>query len=97
MLLGGKGNISVTANVAPRAMADLCAAAIAGDARRTARQQLRLMPLHRAMFCEPSPAPVKWAMSRIGRCSPAVRLPIVELSPTGQRQVSDALAECGIA
>src|SRR5262249_22186492 len=57
MLLGGKGNVSVTANVAPRAMSDLCAAAIAGDARRTAQLQLNLMPLHRAMFCEPSPAP----------------------------------------
>jgi 4-hydroxy-tetrahydrodipicolinate synthase len=97
MLLGGKGNVSVTANVAPRAMAGLCAAAVAGDGQSTARLQLELMPLHRAMFCEPSPAPVKWALSRIGRCSPSVRLPIVELTAAGQRQVSDALAECGVA
>ncbi|HEX4511470.1 MAG TPA: 4-hydroxy-tetrahydrodipicolinate synthase [Burkholderiaceae bacterium] len=97
MLLGGQGNVSVTANVVPRAMADLCAAATGGDARRTAQLQLQLMPLHRALFCEPSPAPVKWALSRIGRCAPTVRLPIVELTSAGQHQVSSALAECGVA
>ena len=96
MLLGGQGNVSVTANVAPRAMSELCAAAIAGDARRTAQMQLGLMPLHRAMFCEPSPAPAKWALSRLGRCRPTVRLPIVELTDAGRATVDAALTECGV-
>lgn len=97
MLLGGRGNVSVTANVAPRAMAELCAAALRGDARGTARMQLGLMPLHRQMFCEPSPAPVKWALSRLGRCRPTLRLPLVELTAAGQRLVADAMTECGLA
>jgi 4-hydroxy-tetrahydrodipicolinate synthase len=96
MLLGGKGNVSVTANVAPRAMSELCAAAIAGDARRAAQLQLALMPLHRAMFCEPSPGPAKWALSRLGRCRPTVRLPITELTEPGRAIVDAALTECGV-
>jgi 4-hydroxy-tetrahydrodipicolinate synthase len=96
MLLGGQGNVSVTANVAPRAMSDLCTAAIAGDARRTAQMQLALMPLHRQMFCEPSPAPAKWALSRLGRCRPTVRLPLVELTEAGRALVDAAMAECGV-
>jgi 4-hydroxy-tetrahydrodipicolinate synthase len=94
MLMGAQGNISVTANVAPRAMAQLCAAAIGGDARRTAELQLGLMPLHRQMFCEPSPAPAKYALSRLGRCRPVVRLPIVELSEAGRGLVDAAMTEC---
>ena len=97
MLLGGHGNVSVTANVAPRAMSDLCAAAIAGDARRAAELQRGLMPLHRQMFCEPSPAPAKWALSRLGRCRPTVRLPLVELSEAGRGLVDAAMAECRVA
>jgi 4-hydroxy-tetrahydrodipicolinate synthase len=97
MLLGGHGNVSVTANVAPRAMSDLCAAAIAGDARRAAELQRGLMPLHRQMFCEPSPAPAKWALSRLGRCRPTVRLPLVELSEAGRGLVDTAMAECRVA
>jgi 4-hydroxy-tetrahydrodipicolinate synthase len=96
MLLGGQGNVSVTANVAPRAMSELCAAAIDGDARRAAALQLKLMPLHRQMFCEPSPAPAKWALSRLGRCRPTLRLPLVELTETGRALVDGAMAECGL-
>jgi len=96
MLLGGHGNVSVTANVAPRAMSELCAAAIGGDARRTAQLQLKLMPLHRQMFCEPSPAPAKWALSRLGRCRPTVRLPLVELTDAGRALVDAAMTECGV-
>ena len=79
MLLGGHGNVSVTANVAPRAMQALCTAAIAGNAREAARLHLQLLPLHQALFVEPSPAPTKWALARLGRCGAGVRLPIVPL------------------
>jgi 4-hydroxy-tetrahydrodipicolinate synthase len=96
MLLGGHGNVSVTANVAPRAMQDLCVAALAGDARTAARIHLRLLSLHKALFSEPSPAPTKWALSRLGRCNPAVRLPITPLSAEGQAVVERALRDAGL-
>ena len=96
MLLGAQGNVSVTANVAPRLMHELCVAAIEGNARRAAAIQLRLLPLHRQLFCEPSPAPTKWALSQMGRCGPAVRLPIVELSAAGQTLVAQALHDSGL-
>ena len=96
MLLGGHGNISVTANVAPRLMHELCIAAIEGNAKRAAALHLRLLPLHRQLFCEPSPAPTKWAMAQLGLCSPAVRLPIVPLSAAGQALVGQALRDCGL-
>ena len=96
MLLGGHGNVSVTANVAPRAMHQLCAAALAGDVKRAREIHLGLLPLHRQMFCEPSPAPAKWALSRLGRCRPTLRLPLVELTASGQAQVAAALQECGL-
>ena len=95
MLLGGHGNVSVTANVAPRAMHELCAAAIAGDAKRAAAIHLRLMPLHSGLFIEPSPAPAKWAMARLGLCGGALRLPITPLTDAGQRTVEQALREAG--
>jgi 4-hydroxy-tetrahydrodipicolinate synthase len=97
MLLGGHGSISVTANVAPRAVHDLCAAALAGNARQAARQQMQLLGLHQALFVEPSPAPTKWALARLGRCGAAVRLPITPLSESGQAVVAAALAEAGVA
>jgi 4-hydroxy-tetrahydrodipicolinate synthase len=97
MLLGGHGNISVTANVAPRAMHELCDAALAGDARHAAALHRALLPLHKQLFCEPSPAPAKWALSRLGRCGPTVRLPMVEATPAGRALVDAALADCGLA
>ena len=96
MLLGGQGNISVTANVAPRAMQALCAAALAGDAREAARLQLQLMALHRALFIEPSPAATKWALTRLGRCGPGIRLPILPLTEAGQAAVLAAMQEAGL-
>lgn len=96
MLLGGHGNVSVTANVAPRAMHEMCIAAIEGNARAAAALHLKLLPLHKQLFCEPSPAPVKWAMSQLGRCAPHVRLPIVPLSEAGQTSVREALRASGL-
>ncbi len=96
MLLGGHGNVSVTANVAPKLMHQLCMAAIEGQAKRASEIHLRLLPLHRQLFCEPSPAPTKWAMSRLGLCGAAVRLPIVALTAAGQALVGQALHESGL-
>jgi 4-hydroxy-tetrahydrodipicolinate synthase len=96
MLLGGHGNVSVTANVAPRLMHELCMAAMEGDARRAAALHLRLLPLHKQLFCEPSPAPAKWAMAQLGLCGEALRLPIVPLTEGGRAQVGQALRESGL-
>ena len=96
MLLGGHGNVSVTANVAPRLMHELCMAAIEGDARRAAALQFKLLNLHRQLFCEPSPAPTKWALSQLGLCQNHVRLPIVPLTDGGQALVGHALRDAGL-
>ena len=96
MLLGGHGNVSVTANLAPRAMHDLCAAAMAGKAREAAAIHLKLLPLHSHLFIEPSPAPVKWAMARLGLCGGAMRLPVIELTSAGQATVEQALRDAGL-
>jgi len=78
-------------------MQALCAAALAGDAREAARLQLQLMPLHRALFVEPSPAPTKWALTRLGRCGAGIRLPIVPLTAAGQAAVLAAMQEAGLS
>ena len=96
MLLGGHGNVSVTANVAPRLMHEMCMAAIEGDVRTARSIHLKLLPLHKQLFCEPSPAPAKWALSQLGRCSPHVRLPIVPLTAAGQAAVGQALRDSGV-
>jgi 4-hydroxy-tetrahydrodipicolinate synthase len=96
MLLGGHGNVSVTANVAPRQMHEMCMAAIAGDLQRARALHLQLLPLHRQLFCEPSPAPAKWALAQLGRCRPTVRLPLTELTPAGQAAVGAALRDSGL-
>jgi 4-hydroxy-tetrahydrodipicolinate synthase len=96
MLLGGQGNVSVTANVAPRLMHELCVAALAGRAREAAALQWRLLALHKSLFCEPSPAPTKWALARLGRCGAGLRLPITPLTAAGQAQVEAALREAGL-
>jgi 4-hydroxy-tetrahydrodipicolinate synthase len=96
MLLGGHGNVSVTANVAPRAMHELCKAAIAGQAREATEIHLKLLPLHKNLFVESSPTPTKWALSRLGLCGNTVRLPILPLTPTGQSAVEQALRESGL-
>jgi len=96
MLCGGQGNISVTANVAPREMHELCMAAIAGDVRRAMQLQFELMPLHRYLFVEPNPIPVKWAMARLGLCGGALRLPLTPLAESGQPVVESALRASGL-
>jgi 4-hydroxy-tetrahydrodipicolinate synthase len=96
MLLGGHGNVSVTANVAPRAMHALCAAAMAGNAREAAALHLKLLPLHKHLFLEPSPAPTKWAMAKLGLCGPALRLPITPLTLAGQAVVEQSMRDAGL-
>jgi 4-hydroxy-tetrahydrodipicolinate synthase len=96
MLCGGRGNISVTANVAPRLMHELCVAAVRGDARGAMEIQNRLLPLHKQLFVEANPIPVKWAMARMGLCGPALRLPMTPLSPTYHAQVESALRAAGL-
>ncbi|WP_370869353.1 4-hydroxy-tetrahydrodipicolinate synthase [Variovorax ginsengisoli] len=96
MLCGGKGNISVTANVAPRKMHELCVAALAGDVATAMRIQFELMPLHRHLFVEPNPIPVKWALARLGRCGGALRLPLTTLSEGVQPMVETALRDAGL-
>jgi 4-hydroxy-tetrahydrodipicolinate synthase len=91
MLLGGHGNISVTANVAPRAMAQMCAAAVAGDAKAAREIHLRLLPLHKQLFQEPNPVPVKWAMHRLGLCGPTLRLPMVPMTAALEPSLEAAL------
>jgi 4-hydroxy-tetrahydrodipicolinate synthase len=96
MLLGGHGNVSVTANVAPRAMHELCMAAIEGDAKRAAEIHLKLLPLHRQLFVEPNPIPVKWALQRMGRIGPTLRLPLLPLTEAHQPAVEQALRDAGV-
>jgi 4-hydroxy-tetrahydrodipicolinate synthase len=95
MLLGGHGNVSVTANVAPRAMHELCMAAIAGDAKRAAELHMKLLPLHRLLFVEPNPIPVKWALARMGRCGGALRLPLTPMTDALQGPLEQALRDAG--
>ena len=96
MLCGGQGNISVTANVAPRLMHELCMAAIAGDARRAMEIQLRLMPVHKHLFVEANPIPVKWAMARMGLCGGTLRLPMTPMSASFEPVVEGALRAAGL-
>jgi len=96
MLCGGDGNVSVTANLAPAQMHALCVAALAGDAARAMEIQMRLLPLHRALFVEANPIPVKWALARLGRCGGALRLPLTALDAAHQPAVDAALHEAGL-
>jgi 4-hydroxy-tetrahydrodipicolinate synthase len=91
MLMGGHGDISVTANVAPRAMHDLCVAAVAGGAEHAHPINTRLMPLHTNLGIEANPIPVKWALHRMGLIEPGIRLPLTWLSEKYHSTVSEAL------
>ena len=91
MLCGGQGNVSVTANIAPRLMHELCVAALAGDARRAMEIQLVLLPVHKHLFVEPNPIPVKWAMQRMNLCGGTLRLPMTPLSAACESVVEGAL------
>ena len=96
MLCGGQGNVSVTANVAPRLMHELCVAAMAGNTGKAMEIQYKLMPVHKQLFVEANPIPVKWAMARMGLCGGTLRLPMTELSKSQQPVVEAALRASGL-
>ena len=97
ILLGGHGVISVTANVAPRMMHEMCAAALVGDVKKARDLNLRLIGLHQKLFVETNPSPVKWAMAQMGLIEPGLRLPLVPLTERSHEAVREALAEAGIS
>lgn len=96
ILLGFHGTISVTANVAPRLMHDMCAAAAAGDGRLARDIHFRLLGLHRDLFCEANPIPVKWAVQQMGLIPSGIRLPLTPLGAAGQEKVAAAMRLAGI-
>jgi 4-hydroxy-tetrahydrodipicolinate synthase len=96
MLCGGAGNISVTANVAPRAMRELCDAAMAGQIARAIDINNRVLPLHSKLFVEPNPVPVKWALAEMGKMPAGLRLPLAPLSAQYHDTVRAALREAGV-
>lgn len=96
MLAGAKGNVSVTANVAPKGMAELCEAAIAGNEEETERLNELLMPLNRKLFLEANPIPVKWALYHMGLIGEGIRLPLTPLSDRFHGEVEDALKASGV-
>jgi 4-hydroxy-tetrahydrodipicolinate synthase len=96
ILLGGHGAISVTANVAPRAMHEMCAAALAGDAIKARAINARLVALHRDLFCEANPIPVKWAVQQMGMIQSGIRLPLTPLSEGMHERVRLAMRRAGV-
>ncbi|MBI3560234.1 MAG: 4-hydroxy-tetrahydrodipicolinate synthase [Gammaproteobacteria bacterium] len=95
MLRGGQGVISVTSNVAPKAMQAMCAAAIAGDRKRASAIDASLLGLHTKLFVEANPIPVKWALHKMGLIAPGIRLPLTPLSPQYHAEISAALKQAG--
>jgi 4-hydroxy-tetrahydrodipicolinate synthase len=96
ILVGARGLISVTANVAPRAVSDMVAAAMAGDASKAERLDEAIASLHRDLFLEANPIPAKWALARMGVIQSGIRLPLTELSAKCQPAVLAALATAGV-
>jgi 4-hydroxy-tetrahydrodipicolinate synthase len=96
ILCGGHGVISVTANVAPKLMHQMCAAALVGDVKKARELNNELIPLHQRLFIETSPAPVKWAMAQMGLMEAGLRLPLAPLSDRHYQSVREALHEAGI-
>jgi 4-hydroxy-tetrahydrodipicolinate synthase len=96
MLCGGHGNVSVTANVAPRLMHELCVAAMAGNIQRAMEIQFQLLPLHKALFVESNPIPVKWAVARMGHSQGALRLPLTTLTEPSQQMLERAMQATGL-
>ncbi|MCG5073475.1 4-hydroxy-tetrahydrodipicolinate synthase [Paraburkholderia tagetis] len=96
MLLGGHGNISVTANVAPRQMSELCRAALEGDAKTARAIHLKLLSLHKNLFIESNPIPAKWALQELGRIEGGIRLPLTPLDARYHDVVRTALREAGL-
>jgi 4-hydroxy-tetrahydrodipicolinate synthase len=97
ILCGGHGVISVTANVAPKLMRQMCAAALVGDVKKARELNDRLLPLHQKLFIETSPSPVKWAMAEMGLIEYGLRLPLAPLSEKCHQTVREALHEAGIS
>jgi 4-hydroxy-tetrahydrodipicolinate synthase len=95
--IGAKGVISVTANVAPRRMREACKAALAGDMAAARQIDASLQPLHRDLFIESNPIPVKWALAQMGLIGSSIRLPLVELGLAHQDAVLRAMAAAGIS
>src|SRR5688572_22195533 len=93
--LGAAGVVSVTANVAPRLMHEMCAAARKGDTKRAIEINNRLLPLHRHLFIESNPIPVKWSLNRMGRIAEGIRLPLTPLAPAHHETVAGALRAAG--
>jgi 4-hydroxy-tetrahydrodipicolinate synthase len=91
MLCGGQGNVSVTANIAPRLMHELCVAAIAGDAPKAMQIQRQLLPVHKNLFVEANPIPLKWAMQQMGLCGGTMRLPMTAMAQSHEPLVLAAL------
>lgn len=96
ILLGGHGTISVTANVAPRLMHELCVAASAGDGVKARETNAKLVGLHRHLFCEANPIPVKWAVEQMGLIGSGIRLPLTRLSEGFHERVRDAMRQAGL-
>ncbi len=96
ILCGGQGNVSVTANIAPRLMHELCVAALAGNVAQAMEIQRKLMPVHKHLFVEANPIPLKWAMARMGLCGPTMRLPMTDLAAHNEPVVEGALRQCGL-
>ncbi len=96
MLCGGHGNVSVTANIAPKLMHEMCLAAIAGQAQQAMTIQRQLLSLHKNMFTESNPIPVKWAAQRMGLCGPTLRLPMTPFSSHLQPALENAMRSCGV-
>ena len=96
VLAGGQGVISVTANVAPKLMHEMVEAALKGDIATARAINNRLLPLHKELFCESNPIPVKWALNRMGKIPAGIRLPLTWLTPAGQKKVEAALASAGL-
>lgn len=96
MLMGGKGNISVTANIAPRLMHELCVAAMSDDVQRTRAIQYQLLAVHKAMFTEANPIPVKWALHEMGKIASGIRLPLTPLSAALREPLKIALKQAGL-
>ena len=96
MLCGGHGNVSVSANLAPKLMHELCIAAMAGDIKRAMEIQFKLLPLHKNLFVEANPIPVKWAMARLNLCRGTMRLPMTPLTLANESVVENALRETGL-
>ncbi len=96
MLCGGHGNVSVTANLAPRLMHELCMAALALDAAAAMAIQMKLLPLHKALFVESNPIPVKWAALRMGLCQEGLRLPMTPLTEANQTMLQSVMQASGL-